>query len=233
MKDNKFELMYYIYRLKTINKYNRKEKMLGYSNRDASIFLLIRLILSIIVFLLLLIITNFNILITVIITLLFYNLYAYFSYDYKINKRTSLLEKEAIYFFEILNLSIKSGKNLIDSIKVTVKNIDSDLSYEFAKTLQELEYGKSFHDSFMDLKERIPSDIIQNVILNIIEVYVSGGDITTTLSKQVDFIRNKRVMDIKAVINQIPIKISIVSVFLFIPLVLLLVLAPVILEYFG
>lgn len=233
MKEDKNELIYHIYRLKTIDKYNKKQKLLGYSDRSVSTFLYTRLLLSFLLFLIMFVLTDFNVLISLIITIVFYNLFSYFSYDYKIDKRAKSLEKDAIYFLEVLALSIESGKNLVDAIKVTVNNVDSELSKEFKKTLSELEYGKGFKDAFIDLKNRIPSDIIENVILNIVEVYTSGGDITMTLRKQIDFIQNKRVMDIKAYINQIPIKISIVSVFLFIPLVLLLVLAPVILEYFG
>jgi len=229
----KNDFIYYIYRLKTIDKYKNKQKLLGYSDRNINTFLYNRLLISIIVFLITLIILNFNIIITSIITIVFYNLFSYYSYDYQISKRAKNLEKDAIYFFEILTLSIESGKNLIESMKVTIKNIDNELSNEFKTTLKELEYGKSFHDSFTDLKNRIPSDNIQNVILNIIEAYTSGGNITSTLRKQINFIQNKRVMDIKSKINQIPIKISVVSVFLFIPLILLIVLAPVILEYFG
>lgn len=229
----KNEFIYYIYRLKTIDKYKNKQKLLGYPTRNVSIFLYNRLLISILLFLIILILSNFNIIITSIITIAFYNLFSYYSYDYQINKRAKNLEKDAIYFFEVLALSIETGKNLIESMKVTIKNIDNELSNEFKTTLKELEYGKSFHDSFTDLKNRIPSDNIQNVILNIIEAYTSGGDITSTLRKQIDFIQNKRVMDIKSKINQIPIKISVVSVFLFIPLILLIVLAPVILEYFS
>lgn len=233
MKENKNQLIYYIYRLQTINKYNKKQQLLGYPNRSVSTFLYTRLLLSSILFLIVFILTDFNVLITIITTVIFYYLFAYFSYDYQIAKRARNMEKEAIYFFEVLNLSIESGKNLMDAIKVTVNHIDGDLSSEFKQTLRELKYGKSFHDAFTDLKNRIPSETIENVILNIMEAYTSGGDITSTLRKQVDFIQNKRLMDIKAKINQIPIKISVVSVFLFIPLVLLLLLAPVILEYFG
>lgn len=233
MKENKNELIYYIYRLKTINKYIQKQKLLGYSNRSVNTFLYARLLLSSILFLIAFILSDFNILITILLTSLFYYLFSYFSYDYQISKRTRKLEKEAIYFFEILTLSIESGKNLIDAIKVTVNNIDGDLSNEFKKTLKELDHGKSFHEAFSDLKNRIPSEMIENVIMNIIETYSNGGNIISILRKQVDFIQNKRLMDIKTKINQMPIKISVVSVFLFIPLVLLLMLAPVILEYFG
>ena len=155
----------------------------------------------------------------------------YVVFDYRIKQREKELEHDAIYFFEVLEVTLASGKNLIESLKVTTNNIDSQLSKEFQKTLQEIEYGKSFHDAFSNLRKRIPSDAIQNVILNLMETYTSGGMIIDTLSKQISFIGNKRVMDLKKKMNEIPIKVSVVSVFLLIPLVLLLILSPVILEY--
>ena len=130
------------------------------------------------------------------------------------------------------SLSLESGKNLIQALEVSVNNVEGDLSLEFKRTLQEIEYGKSFNDAFQSLKKRIPSDNIQNIILNITDSYTSGGNINNTLKRQIKFIRDKRIMDIKAKINQMPIKISVVSVFVFIPLILLMILAPVILEYF-
>ena len=233
MKENKNELIRYIYRPKTIDKYNKKQKLLGFSNRNVNSFLYNRILLSFILFFILLALTNFNILISLIVTSLFYYLFSYFSYDYQINKRSKKLERDATDFFEILILSLESGNNLVNSLKITTENIENELSREFKISLKELEYGKSFHDAFSDLKNRIPSDTVQNIILSIIDSYTSGGNIIEILKNQIDFIQNKRMMDIKGTINKIPIKISVVSVFLFIPLVLLLILAPVLLEYFG
>lgn len=233
MKENKNELIRYIYRPKTIDKYTKKQKLLGFSNRNVNSFLYNRILLSFILFFILLALTNFNILISLIVTSLFYYLFSYFSYDYQINKRSKKLERDAIDFFEILILSLESGNNLVNSLKITTENIENELSREFKISLKELEYGKSFHDAFSDLKNRIPSDTVQNIILSIIDSYTSGGNIIEILKNQIDFIQNKRMMDIKGTINKIPIKISVVSVFLFIPLVLLLILAPVLLEYFG
>ena len=226
------ELIRRIYRKKTIIKYHDKSKLLGKNLSSAITFLNTRLLSSILIFILIFLISDFNLILSSIITIVFYFLFSYFSYDYKINKRALKLEKEAIFFFEILSLSLESGKNLIQALEVSTNNVDSELSIEFKRTLQEIEYGKSFHDAFQSLKNRIPSDNIQNIILNIIDSYTTGGNINDTLKKQVKFIRDKRVMDIKTKINQIPIKVSVVSVFIFIPLVLLMILAPVILKYF-
>lgn len=233
MKESYYRLSRRMYSVKTIQHYMEKAKLLGHDNLEGIIrFLNIRLFLGILLFFYLLIILEVNIILILLFTILFYQAFSYLVFDFQIKQRAKLLEKEAIYFFEVLELSLASGKNLIQSFKVTTSSIDNELSNEFKKVLKEIEYGKSFYDAFTDLRKKIPSDVIQNVILNIVEAYTSGGMITKTLSDQIDFIRTKRVMEIKKEMNQIPIKVSVVSVFLFIPLVLLLVLSPVILEYF-
>lgn len=233
MNKNDYALARRIYRFQTISKYTKKTKLLGYKDLKVVFsFLNARLLISLLLFGYFFVTADLNYIVAPVITVLFYYGFSYYMFDYRIQKRAKDLEKEAIYFFEVLTLSLESGKSLVQGLKLTVSNVDSELSKEFASTIREMDYGKSFHDAFTDLRMRMPSDIIQNVILNITEAYSSGSNITSTLRKQVDYIQNKRVMDIKAVINKIPIKISVVSVFLFIPLILLLILAPVILEYF-
>lgn len=233
MNKNSYALARRIYRYQTISKYVKKARLLGYKDEKIVFhFLNTRLLISVLLFSYFFIFSDLNHVVAPVVTIVFYNAFSYFMFDYQIQKRARRLEKEAIYFFEVLTLSLEAGKSLIQGLKLTVSSVNNELSHEFASAIREMDYGKSFHDALTDFRNRIPSDSIQNVILNITEAYTSGSDITNALRNQVDYIQNKRVMDIKATINQIPIKISVVSVFLFIPLILLLILAPVILEYF-
>ncbi len=235
MKQMDHRLARKLYRYETISKYQKKAKLLGYQDVDTVVFSFLntRLLLSILLFIFFSIVTDWNYIVALLITFFFAFVFTYYVFNYRLSKRARKLEKEAIAFFEVFTLSLESGKNLIQSFKLTTEHIHSGLSSEIANSVREVEYGKSFHDAFTDLRKRLPSDTVQNVILNLVEAYRSGGDIISTLRKQIDFIQNKRVMDLKTQINQIPIKISVVSVFLLIPLVLLLILAPVILQYFG
>lgn len=235
MKKDMHLLSRKIYRYQTITYYQRKAQLLGYQEVDKFVFSFLnaRLGFSILLLCLNFLLWNDNYIVAPFITIFFYYGFTYYLFDYRISKRTQKLEKEAIYFFEIFALSLESGKSLIQGLKLTVSNIDSELSKEIGKSVREMDYGKSLPEAFMDLRRRIPSNIVQNVMLNIVEAYTSGGNIVITLRKQIDFIQNKRVADLKTEMNKIPIKISIVSVFLFIPLILLLILTPVILEYFG
>lgn len=235
MKKDRNMLFRKLYRYQTIMKYLNKSELLGYQNNERYVFcfLNLRLVMSFFFLIFSIIIFNCNYILSILSVILFYCGISYYLFDYRIMKRGKKLEKEAISFFEIFRLSLESGKSLIQGLKLTTSHVDSELAHEFEISLREISYGKSLEESLFNLSSRIPSDIIQNVLLNIIEAYHSGGDIITTLTKQIDFIQSKRVMDLKTEMNKIPIKISIVSVFLFIPLILLLVLAPVILTYFG
>ena len=150
--------------------------------------------------------------------------------DLRIKKRTIKLEKEALFFFEVLTLSLETGRNLKGSLDLTVRNIESELAEEFKVTLNATSYGKTLTEALNDMKKRIPSETINNVILNITHSNVFGSEIVDTLYNQVDYLRDKRLYEAKAKIAKMPIKISIISVMFFIPIILLLILGPVLIN---
>ena len=110
--------------------------------------------------------------------------------------------------------------------------MDSNIALEFKEVLKEVKIGKSLTESLQDAKKRIPSKNVNNIILNLIESYTYGTNIIDTLENQIEYLTDKRILDLKGKINKIPTKISIVSVLFFIPLIMLLVLGPIVLKYF-
>ncbi len=58
-----------------------------------------------------------------------------------------------------------------------------------------------------------------------------GSNILDTMYNQLDFLREKQILDIKGEIAKIPTKISVFSVIFFVPLILLIILAPLLIEY--
>lgn len=218
----------------TIDKYQKRINLLGYKNRyDAITFLNFRLVSSILLFFVLLYTMRFGYIISPIVTFLYFNFLSKVVIDMKVEKRANKLDKEAMYFFEVLTLSLETGRNLKTALELTANNIDSELSDEFKKTLKEVKYGKGLNEALDDLKLRIPSDTINNIILNISQSNIFGNSIIETMYNQVDYIRDRQIMKTKALINKIPLKVSVVSVVFFIPLLLLLILSPVIIDYLG
>lgn len=220
-----------VYKTKTINKINKKIKLLGVKCKyNVFDFLNIRFILSLIIFGLLIVINQYGYIYAPIVTILFYYGFEYVILDLPIKRRGKKLEDEALFFFEVLALTIESGRNLKAALDMTTKNVKGDLSLEFEKSLGEIKLGKSLVEALKDMKARIPSDHVNNVILNITQSCIFGNNIVDSLYNQVDYLREKKLLEVKGDIGKMPVKISVVSVIFFVPLMLLIIMSPIIIN---
>ena len=223
-----------LYGSKTVKKITKKVNLLGVQNTYDPINLLnIRFLSSLSIFFMLLYFVDFGYLVAPLITFIYYLTFFTIVLDSKINKRCKELEKDAMYFFEILVLSLEAGRGIKTSIELTTSSVDSLLSDEFRKVLKDIDLGKNLNDALNDLKYRIPSDTINNIILNIRQSNIFGNNIVDTVYAQLDYIREKRILEAKAQISKIPVKISIISVIFFIPLILLLLLGPALINFIS
>lgn len=223
-----------IYSNYSLNDIRNRMKLLGKDDEKEILkFLNIRLISSIFIFFMILYFADWGYILGPIIIVLYYIFLPNITIDHKIKKRKAKLESEAMYFFEILSLSLESGNNLYNAIKLTSDSVDSEISNEFKKMMIDINYSKSFDEAINDMKERIPSDTINNILLNIRESNMFGNSIIGTLNNQLDYLRETKILETKAYISKIPLKISVISVVFFIPLLLLLILGPVLINYLG
>ncbi len=223
-----------IYREKDIKKIEDKIALLGDKFKlDAITFMNIRLISTIIVFIIVMYTTSVGYFYAPVVTLLYYYLFYYVLIEYNIKKRGRKLDYEALHFFEILTLTLESGRNLENSLEITIFNVDSEISNEFKKALFEVKFGKSLIEALEDMKKRIPSETINNIILNITQTNIFGNSILDTMYNQIDFLRDKQILEIKGQINKIPNKVSIISVIFIVPLILLMILGPLLINFLG
>ena len=223
-----------IYRKKDIVKIQEQLDLLGdVKKMTPERYLNIRFLTTVIVFLLTLYLANFAYITAPILTIIYYYGFYYLTLLHPIKERGKKLDREALHFFEILTLTLESGRNLENSLEITVCNVDSELSGEFKKSLLETKFGKTLIEALEDMKKRIPSETINNIILNITQTDVFGNSILDTMYNQIEFLRDKQILEIKGQINKIPNKISIISVLFIVPLILLLVLGPVLLQFLG
>lgn len=228
---NKKGISYRIHSKKSIEMAESKVKLLGINNKLNPLTLLnVRLFLTAITFLLILYLVDYGYFFAPLAAFLVYFFFFPVVVDKKIEKRTRILERDSLYFFEILALSLEAGRSIKPAIEVTTKNINSELSDEFKKVIKDINYGKSLDEALEELKFRIPSDTVNNIILNIKQSNIFGNNIVDTVYSQISYIREKRILETKAYISKIPIKISVVSVIFFVPLLLLLLLGPMIIN---
>lgn len=167
------------------------------------------------------------------ITIIYYIMFSHIMIDIPLNKRIKKLDREALTFFEVLTLTLESGRNLENALEITVMNVDGELSDEFKACLYEIKFGKTLMEALETLSRRMPSDVINNIILNILETKEFGNSIVSVMNNNVEYLRDKQILEIKSEINKIPNKVSIISVLFIIPLILLIILGPVIIEFIG
>lgn len=231
MKPNNFVSK--IYSKATIRRITKKISALGVNNTmSINTYLTVKFFLLVAVFFIALFGYDYSYFAAPVITLAVYYIFDYIFLTLRIKKRAKILEKDAIFFFEVLALTIQSEKNLKLCLENTCAAIDSDLSSEFKQVLHEVKIGKSLTEALTDAKERIPSKNVNNILLNILESYVYGNSLSGTLENQINYLTDKRILDIKEQINKMPTKISVISVIFFVPLVLLLILGPLLINYF-
>ena len=223
-----------IYNKKTYDTIQEKIILLGPNTKWTAIkFLNFRLLSSILIFFVILYCVDWGYIFAPIASIIYYYFLPSLILDTRIKKRKRKLEHEAIFFFEVLELSLESGNNLYSALDLTSSNVESELSDEFKKMLGEIKLGKSFTDALDSLSTRIPSDTIKNILLNIKQASIMGNSITETLINQLNYLRETRVLEMRSYIAKIPLKISVISVVFFIPLLLMLILGPVLIEYIS
>lgn len=219
---------------KHLKKINKKIDLLGVSSKyTAESFLVTKYITMIILFIIIFSQFKYGYILGIIVSIVYYYLFDRIFLDNKIKERSRKLDNEAIYFFEVLTLSLQTGRNLEEAILITTNSIDSNLSSEFKEALRETKFGKSLTESLTDMQKHIPSDNINNIVLTLTQANMYGSSVIDAMYNQVDYLREKRKMEVKSAISKIPTKISVISVFFFIPLILLIILGPILLNYLG
>ena len=221
-----------IYRKEDIKKLEDKLNLFGISRKfSVEAFLNIRFFTTLLVFLFLFLFLDNGFILAPIFTIVYYYGFTYLQIDKPLKARARKLEHEAFYYFEVLTLSLESGRNLEMGIDAACTYIDSEISHEFRETLYQVKFGKSLSEALEQMRYRIPSEAVNNIITNVMQSSLFGNSILDTMYNQLDFLRDKQIMDIKAEISQIPTKISVFSVLFFVPLILMLIIAPLVIDY--
>lgn len=222
------------YSKKVYRRISKKIDLLGLSSNISTLsFLNIRLITMIVIAVLILTSFKYGYIYAIVFCIIYYILFEKVFLDRKIKRRIHRLNNEAIYFFEVLTLSLQTGRNLNEAISVTVNSTDGELSSEFKEALRQTKFGKSLNESLNDIQKFIPSDSVNNIILSLTQSNIYGSSIIDTMHNQIDYLRERRILEVKAMISKVPVKISVISVFFFIPLMLIIILGPLLLSYIG
>lgn len=208
-----------IYPESVIKKYQSKINTLGFSTIiDVYTFLLSRLLLEIILFILLVLIPKYGLIISTITVIFIHFLYEDILITSKIMNREERLDKDALEFFNLLSLGLKSNASIYNVFLTTSKVCNNTLSKEFLEGLKkdnmEVCYTYVYnHIPNQDLKTYLEEmkltkdkETLSKVVANLNQVLSAKKD-----TKEQNFL------------NKLPLK-ALTSTIIYLALVLLLLL---------
>ena len=208
-----------IYPESVIKKYQSKINTLGSSTIiDVYTFLLSRLLLEIILFILLVLIPKYGLIISTITVIFIHFLYEDILITSKIMNREERLDKDALEFFNLLSLGLKSSASIYNVFLTTSKVCNNTLSKEFLEGLKkdnmEVCYTYVYnHIPNQDLKTYLEEmkltkdkETLSKVVANLNQVLSAKKD-----TKEQNFL------------NKLPLK-ALTSTIIYLALVLLLLL---------
>jgi len=90
--------------------------------------------------------------------------------------------KELPYALRQLATELRAGKSLFDSLDSVANSDYGILSLEFSRVLEEIKYGESTENAFLNLEKRVDSKALSRVIYEILTSLRIGANLSSSLS---------------------------------------------------
>lgn len=184
-----------IYGKGTIKRISKKVNLLGLK-LDPNAFIGFRFVTSFLLFILFFLVLDYGFIISPIVTVFYYFGVEVLLLDFSISRRAKEMENAAIDYFPVFLISLKCSRSVKKAITVTNKIVRNKLAIEFEKVLNDVEIGKSLPEALTIAMERMPSEIIVNIMVSLIEADRLGNNVDKTVSIQLDYLKevNKKKM---------------------------------------
>lgn len=212
-----------LYRQETIKKYQKKIRYLGVDTKiTIDNFLLSRTIISLGIFIPLLFVPKWGIPLAFVVTIIFYILYPYFMIDNGIILRKENLYNEAINFFLMLQLSLKSTHDLRVSLDLVSSKLNNSFAHDFKAALKRNKYNNNISFIFQDMVSRCPNQDVCTVLIDL------GASKTydETLTKGINYLSKRNNLKMKKDNIQIPIKLTVLALIFIAAFIIILIYMP-------
>ena len=208
-----------IYPESVIKKYQSKINTLGSSTIiDVYTFLLSRLLLEIILFILLVLIPKYGLIISTITVIFIHFLYEDILITSKIMNREERLDKDALEFFNLLSLGLKSNASIYNVFLTTSKVCNNTLSKEFLEGIKK----DNMEVCYTYVYNHIPNQDLKTY-LEEMKLTKDKEDLSKVVTNLNQVLSAKKDTKEQNFLNKLPLK-AITSTIIYLALVLLLLL---------
>ena len=151
-----------------------------------------------------------------------------------ITKRHNEILKALPNLLDLLTLSVEAGKDFLSALRdILAKRQRDALTEEFSRALHEIQLGKKRQAALREMSERVRQPELMSVVGSIVQADEMGVSIGQLLKIQSDQLRMKRFAMAEKLANETPVKILVPVVVFIFPSVLILLLAPIMMQAFS
>lgn len=149
----------------------------------------------------------------------------------RIRERQRAVERSLPDFLDMLTFTVEAGLGLVPALKRVSKNFMGALGEEMRGALIQIELGFSRQEALEDLTKRLPSSDVDQFVEAILLSDRLGTSLARTLRVQSNLLRTRRRQRAEVKAQTAPIRIIPALVFFFLPSLLLIYLAPPIINF--
>jgi Flp pilus assembly protein TadB len=155
----------------------------------------------------------------------------YFYLKVRIRERQRAVERSLPDFLDMLTFTVEAGLGLVPALKRVSKNFKGALGEDMRGALIQIELGFSRQEALEDLTKRLPSSDVDQFVEAILLTERLGTSLARTMRVQSSLLRTRRRQRAEVKAQTAPIRIIPALVFFFLPSLLLIYLAPPIINF--
>jgi tight adherence protein C len=153
--------------------------------------------------------------------------------DSLVADRRTAMSRAFPYFMDLSVMSMDAGASFLESLSTYIaENENTALADEFAQTLSEINMGKSLSDAMIALRERIPTVMVQNALMAIVQGERMGTPMVKVMTEQAEAIRFVRSQNAERFAEEIKVRMQGPAMLLLFS-VLILIMGPAAIDMAG
>jgi tight adherence protein C len=155
----------------------------------------------------------------------------YYNLQRRIRIRRRAVERALPDFLDMLTFTVEAGLGLVPAIKRITAGFEGPLSKELEQALLQIDLGYSQREALQGLAKRVPSSDLEHFVEAILLAERLGTSLARTMRIQSSLLRTRRRQRAEVQAQTAPIRIIPALVFFFLPSLLLIYLAPPIINF--
>ena len=165
------------------------------------------------------------------VVVLFFAIGPYLYLKFRIRERQRAVERSLPDFLDMLTFTVEAGLGLVPALQRVSKGFSGPLGEEMSQALVQIDLGFSRREALNGLANRIPSPDVEQFVEAILLSERLGTSLARTMRVQASLLRTRRRQRAEVKAQTAPIRIIPALVFFFLPSLLLIYLAPPIINF--